>query len=194
MIQTLSFAPDGTLYGAYDDLYVLDQTTGAPTLAGGPIGFGGVRGIEFLPDGPLPYCVAKTNSCGTLALLAFTGTPSATAGGGFTISAPNASGGKAGLLLYTDAGAAKAPFQGGTLCLATSPLKRSVAVVDTTGTPGQCNGKLALDMNAFAVGSLGGNPLASLTQAGTEVNCQFWGRDTPGNSLLSDALQFVVGP
>jgi hypothetical protein len=25
-----------------------------------------------------------------------------------------------------------------------------------------------------------------------EVDCQFWGRDTPGNALLSDALEYFV--
>ncbi len=48
-------------------------------------------------------------------------------------------------------------------------------------------------MNAFAVGALGGNPLPSLTIPGTQVNCQSWARDTPGNSLLSDALEWFVG-
>ena len=100
--------------------------------------------------------------------------------------------GKAGLLLYTDAGRGSAPFAGGTLCLANGPVKRALAVFDTTGTPGQCDGALALDVNAFAAGALGGNPLPSLSVPGTQVNCQFWGRDTPGNALLTDALEYTV--
>jgi hypothetical protein len=53
-------------------------------------------------------------------------------------------------------------------------------------------------MNLFAVGGLGGTPLAQLRVVGTTVNCQFWGRDpgfpAPDNTSLSDALQYVVGP
>ena len=49
-------------------------------------------------------------------------------------------------------------------------------------------------MNAFAVGALGGNPLPSLTIPGTQLNCQFWGRDTLANgALLTDALEYFVG-
>ena len=49
-------------------------------------------------------------------------------------------------------------------------------------------------MNAFAVGGLGGNPGSFLTQPGAQVNCQFWARDTVGNALLSDALEYVISP
>jgi hypothetical protein len=193
-IQSLAFDSSGTMYGAYDDLYVVDTVTGVATKVGGPVGFGGVRGIEFLPPGPVRYCTPKKNSCGTSPTIAATGTPSATAGSGFTVSATNARAGKFGLLLYTDAGAAAAPFSGGTLCLKAAQLKRSIAVQDTGGMPGLCDGVLALDVNAFAVGALGGNPLASLQLPGTRVHCQFWGRDTLGNNLLSDGLEFRLGP
>jgi hypothetical protein len=138
------------------------------------------------------YCTGKTNSCGSVPSIGWTGGPSATASSGFVVLAENAKARKAGLLLYSDSGRGNAPFAGGLLCLATSPIKRSLAVFDTTGTPGQCDGVLAFDMNAFAAGALGGNPLASLSVPGTQVNCQFWGRDTPGNALLSDALEYFV--
>jgi hypothetical protein len=112
------------------------------------------------------------------------------------VSASNAKALKAGLLIYTDAGRAvpALPFQGGVLCIQT-PVRRSIAVIDSTGTSNLCNGVLAIDMNAFAVGALGGNPLASLTVAGTQVNAQFWGRDTVANgALLSDAIEYVIAP
>ena len=150
--------------------------------------------IATLPHETGKYCTAKTNSCGSQPSIASIGAPSATAGSGFTVSAVNTRALRAGLLIYTDSGRANVPFLGGTLCINTSPLRRTVAVIDTAGTPGQCDGVLSLDMNCFAAGACGGNPLSSLTVPGTRINCQYWGRDTIANgALLSDALEYFVG-
>ena len=148
------------------------------------------------PSEGMTYCTSKLNSCGTLPSIAASGTPSASASNGFTINASNTKAGKAGLLIYTDAGPMlpAAPFQGGFLCIGPTPLKRTIAVVDTTGTPGQCDGMLSIDMNAFAAGALGGNPLASLALPSTRVEAQFWGRDSSSKSLLSDALTYLIAP
>jgi hypothetical protein len=138
------------------------------------------------------YCTAKAGlSCGLPAISA-AGCPQAGASSGFLVSAGPARANKAGLLIYTDAGAAALPFQGGLLCISPAPLKRS-SPVSSGGTPGSCDGVFTLDFNAFASGALGGNPLPSIQQPGTHVYAQFWGRDSQQTgSFLSDAVEFVM--
>jgi hypothetical protein len=138
------------------------------------------------------YCTAKPGLvCGTPAISTF-GAPSAAATSGFVILAGPARSNRSGILLYTDQGAGAAPFSGGTLCLA-PPVRRTPASLETTGTGG-CDGVLSIDMNAFAAGALGGNPIPSLSIPGTLIDCQFWGRDTLANgALLTDALEYFVG-
>lgn len=144
------------------------------------------------------YCIAKVTSNGCTPAIAATGASSATAVSGFTISASNVINNKTGFLLYSLNGQASIPFQGGTLCLA-APLRRTPST-NSGGNPppNDCSGVFSIDMNAFAVGALGGTPHASLTMPGTVVQCQWWGRDPgfplPNNTMLSDGLEYTVGP
>jgi hypothetical protein len=46
LIQTLAFAPDGTLYGAREALFRIDTSTGDTTLVGSG-GYSDIRGLEF---------------------------------------------------------------------------------------------------------------------------------------------------
>jgi hypothetical protein len=86
------------------------------------------------------------------------------------------------------------PFQGGTLCLA-KPFRRT-PLGNTGGNPPpeDCSGAPSLDMNCFAAGQCGGNPLPGLHAPGSVVNCQWWGRGTGGQSQLSNGLQYTVCP
>ena len=145
------------------------------------------------------YCTAKVNSLGCLPAIGSTGSSSASASSGFTVTGANVRNGKAGLLFYGTSGRASIPFQGGTLCVA--PSIRRTPVVNAGGNPppaNDCSGVFSIDMNAFAAGALGGNPSAQLLVPGTVVDGQFWGRDqgfpAPMNTTLTDGLEWTVCP
>jgi hypothetical protein len=147
---------------------------------------------------PTTFCTAKTTGNGCVPAIGSSGTPSATAGSGFLVNATNMINNKSCLMFYGTTGQASGAFQGGILCVK-APIKRTPGT-NTGGNPppNNCSGAPAIDMNAFAVGALGGTPLAALTVPGTIVTCQWWGRDpgfaAPNNTQLTDGLQYTICP
>jgi hypothetical protein len=151
------------------------------------------------------FCTAKTNLCGTPTMSA-SGVSSATSGSGFNVNASPARSNRSGILMYNTSSGAGLPFEGGTLCVSPMGLRRAGST-NSGGTcaPVDCTGVLTIDMNAFAVGAwvvplpCGGspippnNPAPFLTTPGTTVFAQFWARFSPGVSLVSDGLSWIIG-
>lgn len=145
------------------------------------------------------YCTAKLNSLGCLPFIGASGQASASATSGFVVVGSNVRNQKNGLLFYGFSGRANAPFQGGTMCVA-APRFRALTR-NSGGHPApadDCSGRFELDLNAFASGALGGNPMPELTVVGTLVQCQWWGRDpglpAPNGSTLTGGLEYTVCP
>jgi hypothetical protein len=161
---------------------------------------GGLPATRFALFGagavPATYCTPKVNSLGCSPVIGSTGVPSASASAGFVIRASNVINNKQGLLFYGVGGPASLFFQGGTLCMS-PPIKRTSSV-NSGGNPppNDCSGIFQIDMNAFAAGALGGNPLPALSVPGTLIDAQWWGRDpgfsAPDNTTLSNGLQYIV--
>jgi hypothetical protein len=143
------------------------------------------------------FCTAKSGlACGVPAISAG-GTPSASATGGFTISASPARSNRPGVLLYnTERQVPAASFGGGTLCVRAAGIRR--AGPTNSGGSADCDGVFSIDMNTFAQGlwpQPSTSPAPFLLEIGATVRVQFWGRDSIATgTFLSDALEYVVCP
>ncbi|HTF88524.1 MAG TPA: hypothetical protein VK843_08945 [Planctomycetota bacterium] len=200
----LALAGDGSIYATGESETQIYHYSSTGVLLGtfpipGPSGTPLFLTIAGCGTDPTTYCTSKVNSIGCVPAVSFVGAASASASSGFTVKASNVRNQKAGLLLYGISGRANLPFQGGFLCV--QPPVRRTTGTNSAGTPlptSDCSGVYAIDMNAFAQGLLGGNPLLALKTPGTVVDSQWWGRDpgfpAPNNSTLSNGLEYSICP
>ena len=150
------------------------------------------------PAGPVisAYCTAGTTTNNCVPSIAGTGTPSASSGSGFTISVSDVEGQKTGIVFYgvDNSGFTSSPWGQSTSFLCVKPPTQRTPAQSSGGTFNQCDGALALDWNAF----IAANPsaLGAPFAAGQHVYAQGWFRDPPSpkHTLLSNALDFIVGP
>jgi hypothetical protein len=142
-----------------------------------------------------PYCTAGTSTNGCVPSISSTGSASATAGSGFTLSVTNIDGQRASVLFYGVNGPIASPWGAGSssfLCVK-APTQRMLAH-NTGGTAGACDGLLSEGWNAFIAANPGalGQPFSG----GEAVWAQGWFRDPASakTTALSNALVFTVGP
>ncbi len=141
------------------------------------------------------YCTPSTTTGGCAPTLTFSGTPSATASSGFVLTVSAVDGQRAGLFFYGASGRVAFPWSAGSTswyCVK-APVQRTF-LHSSGGSPGACNGNLAVDWNQFRAaypGALGGAIAPSV-----KVQAQAWFRDpaAPKTTNLSNALEFTVCP
>jgi hypothetical protein len=140
------------------------------------------------------YCTAGTSSHGCVPTMSASGTPSAAATSGYTLTTTNLEGQKFGLMFYGITGTAAFPWGTGSSFLCVKSPTQRIPSANSGGTTKACNGSLSVDFLAYAAAnplSLG-MPLA----AGEVIDVQTWYRDPPASKTtnLSNGLQFTVAP
>ncbi|MCK6447836.1 MAG: hypothetical protein L6Q99_15700 [Planctomycetes bacterium] len=138
--------------------------------------------------GASTYCLSKKNSVGCQPVISASGQPSASQPSGFVLSTAEVINNKNGIFFYGHA-AQSAPFQGGTLCVATPIQRTPTASSGGNPPPNDCSGVLSLDFNTWIAG--GNDP--SLV-AGATIFGQTWSRDPQSASTtsLSNAVRFTI--
>jgi hypothetical protein len=143
---------------------------------------------------PVSFCTAGTTTNGCAATIAASGTASAAATSGFTLTVSNVEGQKQGLIFYSITGQQAVAWGNGSsfLCVK-SPTQRLLAQ-SSGGTVGACDGTLTNDWLAF----LAANPtsLGTPLAAGQVYQAQGWFRDPPApkSTSLSNGLEFTLAP
>ncbi len=132
------------------------------------------------------YCTGKTNSLGCVPVIGTNGKQPSKSAGDFAVTCTNVLNQKNGLLFFGFAQVA-APFQGGTLCVA-SPTIRTPSS-NSGGAPlgNSCTGAYSFNFSTAQMNLFGLDP-------GETVYAQWWMRDpqSPSTTGLSNAVRFTV--
>lgn len=189
-VQQYRFSMPDTLAGNGTQLvYELEFTDWAGNVAVSDNG----AAVALVDCGMTTYCTSKPSSIPACVIgLSATGTPSASAGSGFVITAGPAPGVNAGLFIYTTNGALGSPLNTpfGFICIG-SPFFR-IAGQSAGGTAGVCDGQYQVDFNTYFATQVSDPSLI----AGATVDIQCWHRDppNPGAANTSLAGAFVMCP
>ncbi len=190
-VKQLLVALGATTAANYDLSSAVGVSADGRTLVGGTgaFPFGPFdTWVARLPLEASSYCTAKVNSQGCTPAIGFSGTPSASSGAGFHVSATNIVPNKNGLLFYSISGPAATSFQGGFLCM-NSPIKRTA--VQVSGGSAACSGSFDIDFNAYIASGVDATLIG-----GAHVWAQYWSRDPASASTtnLTNALAFTLWP
>jgi hypothetical protein len=150
--------------------------------------------IDLNAQGPVVYCTAGISTNGCVPSISGAGTPSGTAGSGFTLDVANVEGQKLGLIFYGITGPAASTWGSSSSFLCVKAPTQRMGSQSSGGTANLCDGLLTEDFNTY----LATHP-SSLGQpfvGGETVWAQAWYRDPPSpkTTNLSDGLEFVMQP
>ena len=152
--------------------------------------------VFTLTGGPINYCTAGTSAIGCQAMISASGTPSASAASGFTITVAGLEGQKDGLIFFGSNGRQANPWGSGTSFQCVVPPVVRTPLITGTGTTGVCDGVYIKDLNAEWCSTC---PFpAKNPGVGALVQAQGWYRDPQNTSnqttSLSNAIEFSVCP
>ena len=144
---------------------------------------------------PVSYCTPGTTTNGCNAILSASGTPSATATSGFTLSVSNVEGQRQGLIFYSINGRNSATWAiGSTSFLCVKAPTQRLPSLSSGGTNNSCTGSFSIDWQAWVATHPGavGQPLT----AGQLFQAQCWFRDptAPGTTNLSQGVEWQLCP
>lgn len=140
------------------------------------------------------FCTPGTSGAGCIATLSGIGTPSLAQSSGFVVRTSDVEGQRAGLYFYGICGEVAFPWTptNGWLCVKAPTLR--LALQNSGGTIGQCDGQMNVDFLAFL--AVTPNALGAPFNAGDQVWMQSWFRDPASTktTLVSDGLTFTMQP
>jgi hypothetical protein len=174
------------------------NTDGAPNVPGTNAVFSlwVSGGTSDCSSAPINYCTAGTSNAGCQATLSASGTASASATSGFSLTATGVEGLKDGLFFFGSNGRQANSWGSGTSFQCVVPPVIRAGLLSSTGTAGLCDGTFTQDLNALWCASCP-SP-AKNPGAGALVDAQLWYRDPMNTSnqttSLSDAIEFSVCP